>query len=25
MVRLEKLWSLDWHKDWVTPAKRPGK
>jgi hypothetical protein len=25
LVRLERLWSLDWHKGWVTPAKRPGK
>jgi prepilin-type N-terminal cleavage/methylation domain-containing protein/prepilin-type processing-associated H-X9-DG protein len=25
LVKLEKLWSLDWHRDWVTPAKRPGK
>jgi prepilin-type N-terminal cleavage/methylation domain-containing protein/prepilin-type processing-associated H-X9-DG protein len=25
MVRLEKLWRLDWHKEWVAPAKRPGK
>ncbi|HOY60155.1 MAG TPA: type II secretion system protein [Verrucomicrobiota bacterium] len=24
-VRLERLWSLDWHKGWVTPARRPGK
>jgi prepilin-type N-terminal cleavage/methylation domain-containing protein/prepilin-type processing-associated H-X9-DG protein len=24
-VKLERLWSLDWHKGWVTPAKRPGK
>lgn len=24
-VKLEKLWSLDWHKNWVKPAKRPGK
>jgi prepilin-type N-terminal cleavage/methylation domain-containing protein len=23
-VRLEKLWDLYWHKNWVTPAKRPG-
>jgi len=23
-VRLEKLWSLYWHRDWQTPAKRPG-
>jgi prepilin-type processing-associated H-X9-DG protein len=25
LVKLEKLWSLDWHKNWVPPAKRPGK
>jgi len=25
LVRLEKLWTLDWHKEWVIPAKRPGK
>ena len=25
LVKLERLWSLDWHKNWVTPAKRPGK
>lgn len=25
LVRLEKLWTLSWHKKWVTPAKRPGK
>ena len=25
LVKLERLWSLDWHKGWVTPAKRPGK
>ena len=25
LVRLERLWSLDWHKGWVTPTKRPGK
>jgi prepilin-type N-terminal cleavage/methylation domain-containing protein/prepilin-type processing-associated H-X9-DG protein len=24
-VKLERLWHLDWHKDWVPPAKRPGK
>jgi prepilin-type N-terminal cleavage/methylation domain-containing protein/prepilin-type processing-associated H-X9-DG protein len=24
-VRLEKLWDLDWHKNWVAPAKRPGR
>jgi prepilin-type N-terminal cleavage/methylation domain-containing protein len=23
-VKLERLWSLYWHKDWKTPAKRPG-
>ena len=23
-VQLERLWSLSWHKDWKTPAKRPG-
>ena len=23
-VRLEKLWSLSWHKDWQTQPKRPG-
>jgi prepilin-type N-terminal cleavage/methylation domain-containing protein/prepilin-type processing-associated H-X9-DG protein len=23
-VKLEKLWSLYWHRDWQTPAKRPG-
>jgi prepilin-type N-terminal cleavage/methylation domain-containing protein/prepilin-type processing-associated H-X9-DG protein len=25
LVKLEKLWHLDWHKNWVPPAKRPGK
>ncbi|MCP5519083.1 MAG: type II secretion system protein [Verrucomicrobiales bacterium] len=25
LIKLERLWSLDWHKDWVTPARRPGK
>jgi prepilin-type N-terminal cleavage/methylation domain-containing protein/prepilin-type processing-associated H-X9-DG protein len=25
LVKLERLWKLDWHKDWVAPAKRPGK
>ena len=25
LVRLERLWSLDWHKGWVAPARRPGK
>ncbi|MBM3881945.1 MAG: type II secretion system protein [Verrucomicrobia bacterium] len=25
LVKLERLWSLDWHKDWVPPARRPGK
>jgi prepilin-type N-terminal cleavage/methylation domain-containing protein len=24
-VRLEKLWTLDWHKGWQTPAVRPGR
>lgn len=24
-VKLENLWSLDWHKNWETPAKRPGR
>jgi prepilin-type processing-associated H-X9-DG protein len=24
LVKLEKLWSLYWHKDWKIPAKRPG-
>lgn len=24
LVKLERLWSFDWHKDWKTPAKRPG-
>ena len=23
-VRLEKLWQLTWHKDWVAPERRPG-
>jgi prepilin-type N-terminal cleavage/methylation domain-containing protein/prepilin-type processing-associated H-X9-DG protein len=23
--RLENLWNYYWHKDWVTPAKRPGR
>lgn len=23
-VRLERLWQLDWHRDWQTPRKRPG-
>lgn len=23
-VRLEKLWQLTWHKDWVAPSSRPG-
>ena len=23
-VKLEKLWGLDWHKNWVPPRKRPG-
>lgn len=25
LVRLERLWQLEWHKGWVPPAKRPGK
>ncbi|MBM3834715.1 MAG: type II secretion system protein [Verrucomicrobia bacterium] len=25
LVKLEKLWQLDWHKNWVPPVKRPGK
>jgi prepilin-type N-terminal cleavage/methylation domain-containing protein/prepilin-type processing-associated H-X9-DG protein len=25
VVKLERLWAIDWHKDWVTPTKRPGK
>ena len=25
LVKLEQLWNLDWHKNWVPPAKRPGK
>ena len=25
MVKLEKLWELNWHKTWQTPAKRPGR
>src|SRR5438552_10500744 len=24
-ARLERLWELIWHKEWVAPAKRPGK
>jgi prepilin-type N-terminal cleavage/methylation domain-containing protein len=24
-VRLEQLWTLTWHKDWKTPAVRPGR
>ena len=24
-VKLEQLWTLTWHKDWVEPAKRPGR
>ena len=24
-VKLEKLWNLYWHKQWMVPAKRPGK
>ena len=23
LVKLEKLWELYWHKEWVAPAKRP--
>jgi len=23
-VKLERLWQLYWHRDWKTPAKRPG-
>ena len=23
-VKLERLWSFHWHRDWKTPAKRPG-
>jgi prepilin-type processing-associated H-X9-DG protein len=23
-VKLDRLWSLDWHKDYVAPLKRPG-
>jgi prepilin-type N-terminal cleavage/methylation domain-containing protein/prepilin-type processing-associated H-X9-DG protein len=25
LVRLERLWNLDWHKNWIAPTKRPGK
>jgi prepilin-type N-terminal cleavage/methylation domain-containing protein/prepilin-type processing-associated H-X9-DG protein len=25
LTRLEDLWKLEWHRDWKTPAKRPGK
>ena len=25
LVRLENLWSLNWNKNWVIPAKRPGR
>jgi prepilin-type N-terminal cleavage/methylation domain-containing protein/prepilin-type processing-associated H-X9-DG protein len=25
MVRLEQLWSLNWHKQWVSPTIRPGR
>ncbi len=25
LVKLERLWKLDWHRGWVPPAKRPGK
>ncbi len=24
LVRLERLWQLEWHRDWQPPAKRPG-
>jgi prepilin-type N-terminal cleavage/methylation domain-containing protein/prepilin-type processing-associated H-X9-DG protein len=24
LVKLDRLWSLDWHKDYVPPVKRPG-
>jgi prepilin-type processing-associated H-X9-DG protein len=24
LVRLEDLWGLEWHRDYVRPAKRPG-
>src|SRR6266511_1221134 len=24
LVKLERLWDLNWHKEWVAPAKRPG-
>jgi len=23
-VRLERLWQLEWHRDYQPPAKRPG-
>ena len=25
MIKLERLWNLDWHRNWVPPVKRPGK
>jgi len=25
LIKLERLWDLQWHKRWVTPAKRPGR
>jgi prepilin-type processing-associated H-X9-DG protein len=25
LVKLEKLWSLYWHKEWIPPARRPGR
>ena len=25
LIRLEKLWTLNWHKKWGNPARRPGK
>jgi prepilin-type processing-associated H-X9-DG protein len=24
LTQLERLWQLEWHKDWQAPAKRPG-
>ncbi|MBU6401018.1 MAG: hypothetical protein KGS61_11915 [Verrucomicrobia bacterium] len=24
LVKLDRLWQLDWHKDYQPPAKRPG-
>jgi prepilin-type N-terminal cleavage/methylation domain-containing protein len=24
-VKLEELWTLSWHRNWITPAKRPGR